>query len=68
MHNVFVDEMIHKAAKEAEINTEQSLRCLKAAFSFLQEITHKHGGIDLSSLGIPGIYSRRMNTIQGPVH
>ncbi|WP_276913954.1 hypothetical protein [Aneurinibacillus aneurinilyticus] len=67
MHHVFVDQMIQKAAIEAEINTEQSFRCLKAAFSFITEVTQKHGGMDLSSLGLPGIHSRRLS-IKGSIH
>ncbi|MED0709638.1 hypothetical protein P4S91_26970 [Aneurinibacillus aneurinilyticus] len=58
-----VDEIIQAAAKEADIHPDQSLRCLIAAFRRISEVTRQQGGIDLSCLGVPGMYTSSLTTL-----
>lgn len=60
-----VDEIIKAAAKEANINTEQSFNCLRAAFRSISEKTRQYGGVDLSCLGVPGMFTSPISTLPG---
>lgn len=47
-----VNKTIEIAAIEADISMEQAQKCVKAALVHIQEMTLRHGCLDLSSIGL----------------
>ncbi len=57
MPNPIINEMIKVAAKEANINDEQSKICVEATLNFINHIVQEKGVLDLSDI-FPGAYVR----------